>query len=154
MAGIPFAARTESRRVPDFGGPVHSSLLPPGPERRPVLRRVATLATVAKTARFSDTLGHRLSTEYTARAAGSRWGRPRTPQTPPPAGLEGLRLAERSRTAPLVRQASGPSVPSRDCKGRIFGRSFIPFFLLPSLKFALSIPSSITHLYPCSQWNL
>lgn len=85
-AGVPLAAQTESRRVPDCGRPVHSPLPPPRPEKRQVLRRAATLASVASIACVSDGIGPGPSGELRAAPPAATGGRPRTPQTPPPPG--------------------------------------------------------------------
>lgn len=84
--GAPFAARTACRRVPDCGRPVRSPLPPPGPKRRRVLRRAATLASAARIARLSESLGPGVRRERRGRAARRHWGRPRAHQAPPPAG--------------------------------------------------------------------
>ncbi|KAK2095902.1 hypothetical protein P7K49_024936 [Saguinus oedipus] len=92
--GVPLAAQTASRRVPDCGRPVHSPLLPPQPEKRPVLRRAATLVSVANIVRVSHSISHGASGKLCEAPACATGGRPLTPQTPPPPGG-----AERSSTS-------------------------------------------------------
>lgn len=108
-AGIPFAAPSESQRVPDCGRTVHSSLRPPKPERRPVLRRAATLASVASIVRLSDTLGpsREERTQCVARptAAGGAHGH-LTLRTPP-AGPGSAGRSRAGRSAPVARHSRG-----------------------------------------------
>ena len=69
--GVSFATWTEFRRVPDCGRPVHSPVQPPRREKRPVLRRAATLASDASIARRSQILAPRVENSALARPLGA-----------------------------------------------------------------------------------
>lgn len=153
-AGFPFAAGTASRRVPDCGRPVHSPLPPPGPKRRRVLRRAATLASVASIARLSVSLGPCVRKEHSARAVRRHWGRPRAHQAPPPTGQPPLGGAPSKCSGSLV-TAFGSCLVSRSrphtakddkalCWSRGFGLSFV-FFIYPSFTSIRSISTQFSN---------
>lgn len=141
-AGVPLAAQTESRRVPDCGRPVHSPLPPPRPEKRQVLRRAATLASVASIACVSDGIGPGPSSELRAAPPAATGGRPRTPQTPPPPG--GVEHSQYQSPAGIASRLSDQGHP--DWKGSCWVRvsilSCVLFFLL-SLKSTESLAESV-----------
>lgn len=108
-AGIPFSAPTESQRVPDCGRTVHSSLRPPRPERRPVLRRAATLASVASIVRLSDTLGPSRAecTQCVARPTAAGGANGHLSLRPQLAGPGRARRSRAGRSAPVARHWLG-----------------------------------------------